>query len=104
MKSMTKIRRSITRFERLAQTHCGYEESVAKAVDSRFDLEDLIQGELQVRDEAIAFWKKKAEQKTNLLEEYQKAKTEMPSYVSRPVVMAGRPDFRGEPTPERLAQ
>lgn len=43
---MAKIRRKLTRFETLAVTACGYEESCAKAARCRFELEDFIEAEL----------------------------------------------------------
>lgn len=41
--AMKKIRRQITRFEGLCQSHCGHAELVQKAVDARFALEHSIE-------------------------------------------------------------
>lgn len=41
-KFMAKVRRMMTRWERLENCHCGHEEFVQKAINARLDLEDFI--------------------------------------------------------------
>lgn len=45
-RAMTKIRRLLTRYEKLSNAHCGHAEGIHKMLAVRFELEEFIEDAL----------------------------------------------------------
>ncbi len=83
-KAMQKLNRQVNKLIDLENRHCGSDDGVLLATQAKDKLMVMIRDELRVRDEVIVFWKSKVPH------------TEIPANMDRPVVMQGRPDFRGD--------